>query len=353
MNNKRIIYPDFLRIICAFAVVLIHVVSQYWYNSVPTDKGWVQIEVIDSLSQFAVPIFFMISGIFMLDPTRQKSIKSLYTKNLLRIFTAFVFWSFTYSILYTVCTICQSTEKLGVFEICKEFIINFAKGGSPHIWFMFALIGLYIATPILRKITENKNILEYFLIVWFVISLGFNFVELVFDMNVLEYIREKAAFSIAINYSGYYCLGYYLHTYGLSKKQTKLLYPLGALSLLLNNALTIYISLNSGYPDEKFLTALLPTTALYSAGVFVFFKNLCERKNFSFKKQTIIFRFSKYTFGIYLSHMIFVNLIFALLPELPLPLTVRIFIISVIVFIASAVTSAIINKIPVLKKYIL
>lgn len=353
MNNKRIIYPDFLRIICAYAVVVIHIVSQYWYTSVPTDKGWIQIEIIDSLAQFAVPIFFMISGIFMLDPTRQKSIKTLYSKNLLRILTALVFWSLAYSVFYMAYTTYPSAEKLGIFEFCKEFIVKFAKGGSPHLWFLFAMIGLYIATPILRKVTEDKKILEYFLIVWFSISLCFNFMYLIFDMNILKYIREKTAFSVAINYSGYYCLGYYLHTYGLTKKQTKLLYLFGSLSLILNNALTIFFSFKNGVAESKFLTALIPTTALYSAGVFVFFKNLCERKTFSKKKQAFIFKFSKYTFGIYLSHMIFANIIFAFVPDSPLPLAVKIIINSVIIFVVSAVTSAIINKIPVLKKYII
>lgn len=353
MNNKRIIYPDFLRIICAYAVVVIHIVSQYWYTSVPTDKGWIQIEIIDSLAQFAVPIFFMISGMFMLDPTRPKSIKNLYSKNLLRILTALVFWSLAYSVFYMAYTTYPSAEKQSTLEICKEFILKFADGGSTHMWFMFALIGLYVATPILRKVTEDKKILEYFLIVWFAISLCYNFVYLILDMNTLKYIREKAAFSVAINYSGYYCLGYYLHTYGLSKKQTKLLYLFGALGMFLNNALIIFFSFKKNIAEYRFFTGLIPTTALYSAAVFMFFKNLCERKTFSEKKQAFISTFSKYTFGIYLSHMIFVNIIFAFVPDSPLPLAVKIIINSVIIFVVSAVTSAIINKIPVLKKYII
>lgn len=97
-NNKHIIYLDILRIISTIAVIIIHISAQNWYNTSVSSFEWNVFNIFDSMFRWPVPIFVMISGTLFLDTNKIIDIKKLYQKNILRIITAFLFWSAVYSI---------------------------------------------------------------------------------------------------------------------------------------------------------------------------------------------------------------------------------------------------------------
>ena len=84
-EKKRLIYPDILRIVSIFGVIVLHCVGELWDQIPIKSKGWVALVAIDSLFRFAVPVFVMVSGMFMLSPSKNRGIKKLYSKNILRI----------------------------------------------------------------------------------------------------------------------------------------------------------------------------------------------------------------------------------------------------------------------------
>ena len=67
MVAKRIVYFDLLKVISAFAVVFIHVISEFWYDLDINSSYFIILTVIDSLLRFAVPIYLMISGALFLN----------------------------------------------------------------------------------------------------------------------------------------------------------------------------------------------------------------------------------------------------------------------------------------------
>ena len=99
VSKNRIIYLDILRILATFAVIIIHVCSQNWNKVAPSSYEWNVFNFFSGISRWAVPIFVMISGTLFLDNRRNINIKKLYTKNILRIITAFIFWSLFYTII--------------------------------------------------------------------------------------------------------------------------------------------------------------------------------------------------------------------------------------------------------------
>lgn len=349
-KSERLLYPDFLRIIAAFAVVLIHAISNFWYITKPQNSEWLYLEIADSLLRFSVPIFVMISGLFMLDPNRPKPLKDLYTKNIFKIFTAYVFWSCIYVVFNFFFS--EIYDKYSGITLIKVLIKNIAYGGDYHLWYLPMLLGLYIATPIFRKIVENKNLLQYFLLLWFVFTLCVNFCKGLQPLEKISNLFAIFKFPIALEYSGYYCLGYYLHNLKISKKQTYLSYILGALSLIVINFLTIYFSANQNIGIITFFDYLSPFTAFYTIGIFIFFKNIFEKKTFSQKTANFITKASKYTFGSYLSHLLLNRLYFKLFSQTGIPIILDTFLASIVVFIISMALSAAINKIPFLNKYI-
>lgn len=349
-KSERLLYPDFLRIIAAFAVVFIHAISNFWSTTKPQTSEWLFLEIADSLLRFSVPIFVMISGLFMLDPNHPKPLKDLFSKNIFRIFTAYVFWSWIYVAFKFFFT--ETYDKYSGIALIKAWVKNIAYGGDYHLWYLPMLLGLYIATPIFRKIVENKKLLQYFLLLWFVFTLCVNFGKGIQPLKKFSDLFAIFKFSVALEYSGYYCLGYYLHNLKLSKKQTYLLYILGALSLIVTNFLTIHFSANQNKGATAFFSYLSPFTAFYAIGIFVFFKNIFEKKFFSEKTSDLITKASKYTFGSYLSHLMFIRLYFKLFAKAGIPMILNVLLATIVAFIISISLSAVINKIPFLNKYI-
>lgn len=98
LSGQRFLYFDCLRILGAFAVILIHVASYKWFTADISTTEWNVLNFYNcSLVRWAVPVFIMISGALFLDG--KQSITHIYKKNILRIVTAFLFWSPLYAVV--------------------------------------------------------------------------------------------------------------------------------------------------------------------------------------------------------------------------------------------------------------
>ena len=211
MANNRIIPFDVLRIIAAFAVVILHVTSQRLDTSFPSSE-WEIRNVYDSFVRWCVPVFFMISGALFLNHGRKLSVGRLYKKNILHLIFIFFVWSFIYAI-YLAIVKCDYSIGHILLRIIE---------GPVHFWFLKILIGLYVTIPILRMITQNKQSEEYFLIVAlitaFVLPMIFTFIGLYNESykSFVLYHYNAYGIRIASGYVGYFVLGHYLYTYRLS-----------------------------------------------------------------------------------------------------------------------------------------
>ncbi len=81
MKQERWLYPDFLRAISCCFVVLIHITS-FGVNNFSLGSSQYTLSIlVNSISRWAVPIFFMVSGMFLLNPnyvlTKNKLIKKV------------------------------------------------------------------------------------------------------------------------------------------------------------------------------------------------------------------------------------------------------------------------------------
>lgn len=63
-EDKKVNYITLLSVISAIAVVILHT-NEFWIFS--TEKYWETANIIECVFYFAVPIFFMISGITLID----------------------------------------------------------------------------------------------------------------------------------------------------------------------------------------------------------------------------------------------------------------------------------------------
>ena len=337
ITQKRIIYLDVLKILATFAVITMHVASIHWYTESPSSFNWNVFNFYDSIVRWAVPIFVMISGALFLNNSKELDIKKLYKKNIFRIITAFIFWSMFYTI-----------KTNNFFVKGKASIVPFFRSfieGHYHLWFLYMIVGLYMMVPILRKVTADKKVTEYFLI----ISIIFSFIipticKMPTISKVLGYVN------LNFEYITYFVLGYYLSENEISVKTRKIIYVFSLIGFLV----TIFgSSIIANYKMEPFglYGEISLNIFLETIGIFVFIKN--RKYNIDYKKSEILNKLVKYSFGIYLIHVLVIDDIKKIgITPLTFNPIISIPIISILIFIISLIISAIINHIPILKKYI-
>lgn len=319
---------------------MIHVAGQSWYNTNINSFEWKVFNVYDSAVRWAVPVFVMISGVLFL--TKDYSIKTIYSKKIFRIFVAFVFWSLIYLFFSN-----KSTNKFE--KICKLLT------GEYHMWFLFMIIGLYMLSPVLKKITETKKITKYFLIITFMLSIFLPQIAkllLLFKNKYINIISKAITanlgnFKLNIGYTYYFVLGYYLSKAEIKKTMRYTIYFLGIISFLSTIILTNIASIKAGKPSETYYGNMSLNVALEALSLFVFAK-------YNFKTNKFLNYCSKICFGVYLSHILFLenlNILMGINTMTFNPIA-SVPIITIIVFVMSLLLSGLINNIPILKRYI-
>jgi len=333
-DGTRVFYIDALRVFSVFCMIMLHVAVTRKSNGQFGETGWMVANVFDCFARFCVPVFVMVSGLMFLNPDKPVSIKAIYTKYLLRIATAFAFWSLLYAV-----------PGSGNF---RDLFFNFIHGGG-HMWFLYMLCGLYMTTPLLRKITEDKKLTEYFLLLAFVFALMTPFADLFFANQPFKTrIVGKMHLQMVLGYQFYYVVGFYLGKYGLRRRHEITVFALGAIGFLFMVAGTRHMAIKNADAYTHCYAHLLPGTAFYTMAVFMAFKN--TRLKLNAKAKNAVSLLAKLSFGIYLVHLFVLRQMLADVwanPAVDIPYK------TIVVFTASAVIVFVISKIPVLNKYIM
>lgn len=347
--KERIIYLDIIRIVACFFVIVVHASSNQLYNYPPKSFDFQVSQFFNTLSITAPAIFFMISGALFLNPdAKDIPIKKLWGKYILRMAVAYVFWSyfFTFTIWLPYYTLS--------FETVKAYILEFFNGiPMYHMWFILAIITIYMVLPFLRPAFAEKQRCKYYLCLFIVIQILIPTV-LEFDFphkHLIQSVYSRIPFFFCISYLGYYVLGYYLSVENISRKMRIIIYGLGVLGLM--TAVVIH-----GYSSVRHNTATLRLNNLFSfnsflfaAAVFVAFRYAPWK---TAKHAKAISRLSNLTFGIYLIHPLYLKMVFNHFSFLlKAPAIVWIPAAALVTFLCSTVTIWVVSKIPIVNKYLI
>jgi len=317
MTKERVLYLDVLRIIAILGVLALHVQVTV-FNPEIYYLFW-------SIATYCLPIFFMISGAIFLN--KETTIKLLYSKYILRIVTAFIFWSFLYAFIRTKGT----------------FVEAFLKG-EYHMWFIFVIIGLYMLVPLFKKIIENKKILKYYLGISFIVgilipslqSLLTPFLGSNLAFNTITEMPSQLHLSFFAS-QFYFVMGYYLYRYGIPKAKRIPIYLLGLVCVI-----TTIIYKNAAINE-----------AIYGIAVFLLFKEIVSKMQIKPNVSNIIGKIAKLTFGVYLVHILVMKVVLNSI-QLPALNTFILFpILLVIVYLISLFVAYLFSNIPILNKYVL
>lgn len=344
-DEKRKVYFDFLRIFATFAIIMLHVAAQNWYNTDINSIEWNIFNFYDSIVRWGVPIFIMISGSLFIN--KDLSIKIIYKKYIFRIITVFIFWSVIYAIL------------LSKPHSIIDTILTVIKG-HYHMWFLFMIVGLYMITPFIKQITTNEKLTKYFIVLGIIFAIiipqtiSLISIKSAYLGDFAQKIIENINLHIILGYTVYYILGFYLDKTDITEHKFKYICILGILGFIATIVFSAILSKHTQNANTLFYGNFTVNVFLETIFIFAVLKECVNKINLNMKIKNIISKLSKYCFGIYLVHVLIITYLDSIFnlntlsfnPFLSVPA------ISIIVFIISLIISFIINHIPILKKYV-
>ena len=268
-----------LRVLACFMVVMVHVSSGVFESFSPV---WLASIVFNAWGHSCVPLFFMISGFLLLD--RGEAAPTFYARRFARIIPPFLFYCLLY--LYDKKTpLTQYARKILAGDV--EF----------HLWYVYALIGVYAALPFLGKIFVRSGREErgIFLFLWFALNMVAaplkRFLSLPYDVADLYDLYPF------IGYGGYVFLGGCLK--GVSVARPRLLLGLSLAASFLAFAGTYAYSRAMGRPEALFLDFFSIPVALAAVLLFAALKDV-RVVRFAGALRAV----SGATYGIYLVHIL-------------------------------------------------
>lgn len=299
--EKRQIELDLLRILAMFAVVMVHTCGMNPENMSYDKVTRLSSTLISALTTWEIPAFVMISGRFFLDPERDVSPDRV-KKAVLRLLIAFLVWNVVYQIYYIFTGTYSGLNWKGIVMQVIQ--------GPYHFWFLYMMVGVYLLIPFLRKITENKALMEYFLVLFIVFGFLTNYGPALPAVgSTISTIMDHTSFHFALGFTGYFVAGYYFYKYPLSKRLEAIIYAAGFVLWLGAGSLTAINSVYYGIHDEFFVKFLMPNVGIVTFAIYTLFVKRISRVRFKPSQVFLIKKMSEYSAGIYYIHALTLDLL--------------------------------------------
>ena len=345
--QNRIAHFDYLRILATFGVIVIHVSAASWYSISPRTWQWQTLSIYNNLFRWAVPVFFLMSGALCLHNTY--TLRNILTRKIPHFLIAYIIWSSFYSLL---------TFFKGDYSIWGA--IDALLSGHYHLWFLPAIIPLYLLIPLLKPIADTKQTIQYVLMITF--GLSYVLPEAVHLLGFIPFLPlqkllpqlETLVANPLPEYVFYFLCGYYLQKEEFSDKQQKAIYGIGLVGFLWTIVASGLISYRMDAPYTRYSTYTSLSVSTTSIALFLFAKYHFPPMPLSPRMASLVKTLSAYSFGIYLVHPLFVDTFDYYLHwnSLSFSPVVSVPVISLVVAVLSFLISALIHRIPVAKKYI-
>ena len=341
---NKIGYIQSLKVFSAFCVVILHIISVciLFDSADMADSTHFASTVIKVCNRFTVPVFVMITGFLLLQPSKEVSIKKLPGKYVWRIVVILLTVGTAYTWLEIVFD--NGAFSLSQFPLALQNVII----GKiwAHMWYLYMLIGLYLVLPLLKAFTRyaGKKEVDYLLSVLII------FTFIIPQVRQYTGLRLGIIFPIGSVYLTYMLLGYRIGTYGFHKSKNTFSC---SLACAVATILLITAILCKFCVDDQWARANLQydslLIAILACAVFVCFK---ESRPL-FRNRTIIDMLARNSFGIYIFHPLWINLIVKKFHIMPLAYGWGSFaIMTIVVFLLAWATTLGFRRLPYIGKYI-
>lgn len=310
---------DVTRSIAMIFVIMIHSIGEFDTAIANGEIEGVFVHLESSVLKIiyiGVPLFIMLSGALLLG--RDESIIVFLKRRLSRILIPFAFWStIVYAILYW-----QDGGRSIVEFINVLFMRTSGDDFYGIFWYVYLIIGIYLLVPALRLVAKNQTVCLY--TATLLISL-YCLGALVPKFGVSSYFQSNN-----LVYIGLFLIGYVIkEKIIVTKWISNWILPISLITWIGIIVFDYYIGEITIYPvlSIPFFTLLLSYD--YNKA-FKFFRGVS--------------RFSVLTYGIYLTHSMFISLFLKLPMIKKIPLTIEPFIMVIVVTTTTGCLFYMINK---------
>lgn len=100
MKEKYKYYIDVLNVISCLSVVILHTNNAFWKFSY--ESYWISANFIECIFYFAVPVFFMITGVTTIDYREKYGTRVFLKKRIQKSLIPFVLWSMIATLYFAI-----------------------------------------------------------------------------------------------------------------------------------------------------------------------------------------------------------------------------------------------------------
>lgn len=331
-----------LRILATIAVVFSHACSTITENPELAALNSSQFTFLDFSLNFCkwhVPLFFILSGVLLLNK-KELTIHNCIFKYTKRIFLALLIFGIPYALLIQF----FDTRMVSVGMLWKSVTMTLNNESFSHLWYLFAMIGIYVSLPVLKVIVDkaSDNLLRYFLVALFILNFCVPFVNNMTGMRL--------AFTTPFgNYAIFYILlGYYLSCVDMKNiRNIKFWSSIGFISATI---IAFLFTLFSG-TAAKAMAYQSPINVLATVSLYCLI-----RGGEAGECHKLFWKLDRLCFGVYLIHPLFIQFVYKFLKITPMSFSAWIpmtLVFGIVFVILGFFASWIMSLIKPLKKYVL
>ena len=301
-KSDRLLYPDVIRAAATVGVVILHVCGGMMWALTPDMWQFNWLVSAGTIVRCVVPLFLMLSGMFLLSPEKTVTLSDLFKKYIVRLVIAYIGWSFVYAVFMIIYKGIFASE--GLYGFWKLFF-----DGHYHLWFLPMMVGVYLTIPFFRGITEKRDrrLLHYTLIVLLLFNVLYPNFYTTFPAlsNIIERI-DPSWFGI---YATYFFTGFYFSRIQVPKSGKYIWLGIMAMSAVWLVCSVCSGSAALGTLDESRWSPNKIPMAIYTISVFMVFRSSGNLVAGLPKLQWFVRKLSELSFTVYLCHDLFIKIL--------------------------------------------
>lgn len=301
MKMKKIEYIDLANVIAAIAVVFLHTNGCFWeFNK---SRYWITANLIESVFIFAVPVFFMISSVTLMDYQKRYNTKTFLKKRFSKTVIPFLFWTFV-GLVFDIVFLHTFKPSNLTLRVLVDGIIN--NQFVSIYWFFMPLFGIYLSIPLFASIEQEKRVklFKYLFLIGFIFNGTIPFLLSAFHIDM----AWPLGINVVSGYAIFVVMGYLIHKIDFTPNQRCIIYFLGLAGLLMHFGGTYYESYALGDVSQIYKNLTYAPIVMYSGAFLLFIKQISEKVMKTNISKYVHF-IKKYTFPIYLMHYYIIEIL--------------------------------------------
>lgn len=293
--KDRITYYDVLRAIAIIGIIAAHAAGIGYQFTTSNINFWGTV-IWREITNFSVPLFIALSGFFLAKKNVEtpKEYRAFINKQLLRVLIPFISWS----VIYTIISYIYDTP---IKTLLLRFFTFQATGAF---YFIILIIQLYLLLPILKKVATKKGIIICTLISLLMCSI----------FSYLRYFKSINPPPIIIGgpfttWIMFFVIGIYCGKTTINISNITLI--LSAILFLILSIFETYFIFSKTNDIYNAVTGVKISCFLYATSIILLLFKNANNKNYK-----ILPYIGQVSFGIYLSHIIFLTFVSGILNKI-------------------------------------